>query len=263
MAHAVLWSGSKQKLTTAGDIYVHADVIKRYQPSAGLFPVEQLLFARHIESGSRVLDLGVGAGRTTGALLPTSSKYVGLDVVDEMVAVARDHFPDADLRVGDAAALDAFDDETFDAVVFSFNGMDHLSAEDRNRCLAECARVLRDDGVLIVSRHNARSVVPARSVARSPGRGLRMKRAIRWFAACGALAVTRVPTRAFMVGHGTFHDGTHGGMRLACAIPKRAVDEMETHPFRVVDGPYGYQPDDPFQWWRTPWYYVVAHRSAR
>src|SRR5262245_46013702 len=43
--------------------------------------------------GLRVLDLGVGAGRTVTPLLDFASSYVGVDYVKEMVDHCRERFP--------------------------------------------------------------------------------------------------------------------------------------------------------------------------
>ena len=46
-----------------------------------------------------VLDLGIGAGRTTSILAPIARSYVGSDYSPGMVAAARAAHPDVDLRV--------------------------------------------------------------------------------------------------------------------------------------------------------------------
>ena len=54
----------------------------------------------------RVLDIAVGAGRTTGLLSRYAATYVGVDIAESMVDLARERFPDVDLRVGDARDLE-------------------------------------------------------------------------------------------------------------------------------------------------------------
>jgi len=104
--------------------------------------------------GTRVLDLGVGGGRTTAILAEGSASYLGLDITPEMIEDARSRYPGVDLRVGDAAHLEALGDGAFDLIVFSLNGLDCLGHEDRERFFAECARLLAPGGVLQFSSHN-------------------------------------------------------------------------------------------------------------
>ncbi|MCU1621865.1 MAG: SAM-dependent methyltransferase [Frankiales bacterium] len=103
---------------------------------------------------SRVLDVGVGAGRTTSFLAEAAASYIGVDLAARMVADARRRFPSADLRVADARDLSAFADGAFDLVVFSLNGVDCLSHEEREAFLRDCARLLAPGGALLFSTHN-------------------------------------------------------------------------------------------------------------
>src|SRR5690606_9331623 len=117
-------------------VFADADVVASYASTIGLTPAERALVDEFVHAGDAVLDLGVGAGRTTPALVERCGRYVGIDVSAAMVDAARRSFPDADLRVGDAADLRDFDDASFDVVVFSYNGIDLLHPdEQRHRCL--------------------------------------------------------------------------------------------------------------------------------
>lgn len=212
--------------------YSDQQVVARYvADGTDLTPVEARLLAEHLRAGMDVLDLGVGAGRTTPHLRGLGGRYVGIDVEPAMVAACRERFPDADVRVGDAADLSAFADGSFDAVVFSFNGLDYV--ERRAACLAECHRVLRPGGVLLLSRHNPRSVL---AVPRRPQAPLWVLRR----------AVRLVPTRAFWRGEGTVVEPPSGfnsplfrraigtPLPTAMATPRRAESELRTHGFEPV-----------------------------
>src|SRR5689334_14584067 len=98
-----------------------------------------------------VLDIGVGGGRTTGMLLPHVRSYVGVDIAPEMLALARERFPEADLREGDAAVLEGVADAGHDLVVFSYNGLDSLDHAGRGRALAAMARAVRPEGRVLFS----------------------------------------------------------------------------------------------------------------
>ncbi len=122
-----------------------------------ILPDEQAFLDEHGNEaldGRQVLDIGVGAGRTTRFLLPRAGRYVGGDYSAEMIEAARKRLPEADLSVFDASDLSAYADGEFDTVIFSFNGLDSLSNESRLKALAEMHRVLRPGGWLAFSSHN-------------------------------------------------------------------------------------------------------------
>jgi len=56
-------------------------VAARYATRSGLQPAEAAIFERYHRdiAGLRILDLGVGGGRTTPFLLELSSNYIGVD----------------------------------------------------------------------------------------------------------------------------------------------------------------------------------------
>jgi SAM-dependent methyltransferase len=102
--------------------------------------------------GGRILDIGVGGGRTIAGLTSISTNYVGIDYSAEMIRVCRSIFPQLDLRVCDARDLRMFSNEEFD--FFSFNGIDCVSHDDRLRILDEVLRVLKPAGIFAFSSHN-------------------------------------------------------------------------------------------------------------
>lgn len=101
-----------------------------------------------------VLDIGVGAGRTTALLQAISADYVGIDYTAEMVQACRARNPGARIEHMDARDLSAFEDGRFALAMFSFNGIDAVDFADRHRVLAEVHRVLQPGGLFIVSAHN-------------------------------------------------------------------------------------------------------------
>jgi SAM-dependent methyltransferase len=104
--------------------------------------------------GCRILDVGVGVGRTVGLLSLLSDQYVGIDFSPRRVEACRQRFPSADIRVGDARDLSHFGDNAFDFVFFSFNGIDTLQHEERTRALAGFHRLLAPNGILSYSTLN-------------------------------------------------------------------------------------------------------------
>jgi SAM-dependent methyltransferase len=140
--------------------YEDSRSVRSYAHFEELFPAE-IEIAAHYErqfSGS-VLDIAIGAGRTTRALLPQAKKYVGFDFSAGMLGLAKEYFPGADLRQLDMRDTpEVFAGERFDAILISFNGIDYISWEDRNALLAALRKILTRDGVLAFSTHDLAAV---------------------------------------------------------------------------------------------------------
>jgi SAM-dependent methyltransferase len=137
-------------------VFERPDVVEDYIRDTALRAAERVILDRHRADyvGKRVLDLGVGAGRTAPSLAPNAARYVGVDFSERMVAACRMRFPEWDFQWGDARDLAVFGTGSFDFVLFFFNGLDYVGDEDRQRVLAEVLRVLDRGGVFAFSSHN-------------------------------------------------------------------------------------------------------------
>jgi ubiquinone/menaquinone biosynthesis C-methylase UbiE len=262
------------------------EVASHYAGLNYLTRCEKLLFRTYIQPGMRVLDLGVGGGRTTSCLSRIASRYVGVDYSEAMIHACRRKFPDLKFLLADASDLSAFEDAWFDAVVFSYNGLDCVVPDEKRlRCLRECWRVLSPDGVFIFSSHNPRSILVRvdwdrrrlRAFARrlvSPGNiffplvvgGLTVAKATHAFvrAVTGSALriVRRLPRFAFWHGEGNLYDPVDGGVRVHCSIPDRVVAELAEFDFRLVR----LMGDDyprPSRSLLTDWYYYVFTKLDR
>ncbi len=142
--------------------YERRRVGAHYARKAKLSPPEVEIFKRFGADlrGKRILDLGVGGGRTTGFLLELSSYYVGVDYSPKMIERCRRRFPEANLRVLDARDLSAFPNDCFDFVLFSKAGIDAIGHQDRLTVLAEVHRTLKDGGLFVFSSHNRNAQIP-------------------------------------------------------------------------------------------------------
>jgi 2-polyprenyl-3-methyl-5-hydroxy-6-metoxy-1,4-benzoquinol methylase len=109
---------------------------------------------RNLAQGSRILDLGCGAGVIAEDLARAGMNVTAMDLSSDMVARARDRLRDtaADVLVlrGDCEKL-PFGDGEFDAIVC----LGVISFLKSNQpVLSEIRRVLRDDGTLVLAVRN-------------------------------------------------------------------------------------------------------------
>jgi SAM-dependent methyltransferase len=136
--------------------YASTALPRAYARSEGLQAPERVLLGLIEEDvrGAPILDLGVGAGRTTRYLRSLSDDYLGVDYSPTMVAACRRRYPDARFAVLDARSLREFEAERFGLVMFSFNGLDCIDHRDRMDVLLQIRRILRPGGWFLFSSHN-------------------------------------------------------------------------------------------------------------
>ena len=110
--------------------------------------------------GKRVLDVPCGIGYGSAMLARKTGEVVGVDISEEAIAKGREKYleqngqrkPMSNLQLLKMDALSlTFPDASFDAVV-SFEGVEHVP--DPRRMIAEVRRVLKPDGVFVVSTPN-------------------------------------------------------------------------------------------------------------
>ena len=92
-----------------------------------------------IERGTRLLDAGCGAGLALTLAAQRGAIVTGLDASGELLRIARERLPEADLREGELEAL-PYADDSFDAVT-AFNSIQY--AGDPTAALRELKRVAR------------------------------------------------------------------------------------------------------------------------
>jgi SAM-dependent methyltransferase len=138
------------------ETYESPEIVASYGRNPRLQPPEQAILDELGGELGRMdmLDLGVGAGRTAWFFAPRVKSYLGLDYARTMVERCKQDLPSYSFMVGDACRLDFAADGSYDLVLFSYNGIDHLDLADRELALSEMKRVLRPDGTMIFSSHN-------------------------------------------------------------------------------------------------------------
>ncbi len=137
------WTGERC-VPWAPDVHVIYEHFHRY------------LWAAARLSGRRVLDLGSGEGFGAAMLSESAAHVTGIDIDERTVEHSRLNYAASNLEfeLGSALDLSRFEDGAFDAVV-AFEIIEHVAEQDR--VLSEVARVLADDGVLIMSTPDRRA----------------------------------------------------------------------------------------------------------
>lgn len=99
-----------------------------------------------------IVDVGCGAGRAVSEL---GARAIGFDSSPEMVTLARQRFPDADIRLGDATALPlpagSVQGYRADKVLHDL--------PEPTRAVAEAARVLAPGGRAVLVGHDWEAVI--------------------------------------------------------------------------------------------------------
>ena len=265
-------------------VYSTAEVVAHYAGLDYLTTCEQVLFEKYLHPGMSIMDLGVGGGRTTPYLSSIASRYVGVDYSEGMIHACRSKFPHLQFNVADAAVLSQFADDSFDAIVFPFNGIDQLVPDEkRENCLRECRRVLKAGGVYIFSSHNPRSLFIdwhwdrdrlrnlANKITKRGGVlfdmaflaltcGRMILSIARSFAKAIPRAYRKLPTAAFWRGRGYIWDPTHGGLQNHYALPTKVVAELNQFDFRLLEVlPENYPVKSSV--YSTRWYYYVFTKN--
>jgi 2-polyprenyl-3-methyl-5-hydroxy-6-metoxy-1,4-benzoquinol methylase len=114
--------------------------------------IGRYLFAKSLVSGKTVLDVACGSGYGSQILSQTAKRVIGVDICGETVKYCRSRYKSENLAFlqMDCCHL-AFPSSSFDTVV-SFETLEHL--ENHDRFIIELKRILKDDGLLIISTPN-------------------------------------------------------------------------------------------------------------
>jgi len=145
----------RKSFTTEKTVLDYTKAVKEI----GLWESEKMMIKRYFNPEDRILDIGCGAGRTTIGLYKLGYHLIeGLDLSEAMIAQARRISKELNYNiifsVGDAACL-GYDDENFEAVLFSFNGIMQIPGrENRIKVLKEIKRILKPKGYFLFTTHD-------------------------------------------------------------------------------------------------------------
>jgi ubiquinone/menaquinone biosynthesis C-methylase UbiE len=154
------------------------DIRKVFDKNAGIYDRWMGFFERHVAVGARdwavsmargaVVEIGVGSGLNLPLYGPEVEHVTGVELSEEMLAVARARVADkrigrVELRQGDAQALD-LPPESADTILSTFT---FCTIPDPLAASREAYRVLRPDGVFILAEHGCARHVPMRALLRA------------------------------------------------------------------------------------------------
>jgi len=115
-----------------------------------VWPEIVFLFEKLLKKGDTVLDLGCGNGRWLETFKKQGVKYFGLDDSEKLIQIAQSKHPDANFIKANALNL-PFSNNYFDKV-YSIAVFHQIPSDEfRFRFLEEAKRVLKPDGLLILT----------------------------------------------------------------------------------------------------------------
>lgn len=124
-------------------------------------------FASSYVKGKNVLDLSCGTGYGSKILCDAGAKKViGVDISGEAIDFSRTKYKKdrLEFKIGDILKIE-FPDSYFEVVV-SFETIEHVS--NQKKALLEIRRVLKPDGLLIISSPNRKMTSPFKSFDELP-----------------------------------------------------------------------------------------------
>jgi ubiquinone/menaquinone biosynthesis C-methylase UbiE len=122
------------------------------------FDREQLSrFCDEVKHQGPVCDLGCGPGHIARFLRDAGADVFGLDLSPQMIAEARHLNPDIEFREGDMLALDV--DNNSLAGLAALYAIVNIPQESLPVAFAEMCRVLKPDGLLLLSFHIGEEVI--------------------------------------------------------------------------------------------------------
>lgn len=113
------------------------------------------LFAASFVKNKTVLDIASGEGYGSSYLANTAQQVIGIDISREAVNWANKTYPLKNLKFleGTCAMIPIEENHIFDVIV-SFETIEHIDSEEQILFLKEIKRLLKPDGILIISTPN-------------------------------------------------------------------------------------------------------------
>ncbi len=116
---------------------------------------QRYLYAARFSEGAAVLDLACGDGYGSYLLSLNAQTVIGVDMREEKISHAASRYirDNLQFKVGSAARIPIEGTEVFDLIVF-FEATEHISNDEQHALMVEVRRLLKKDGLFIVSSPN-------------------------------------------------------------------------------------------------------------
>ncbi len=139
---------------------IAAEFDERYESSVAFrerFQVWTTLFQKYVKPGDRVIDLGCGSGVFSSYLASQGCKVIGIDGSAEMVLLAKQKQTSAYVQyfVQSLPLANTVNFEPQDIIIAS-SLLEYV--DDMTKMLQQVYSLLKDDGLLLVSIPNKRSI---------------------------------------------------------------------------------------------------------
>ena len=115
---------------------------------------QRYVFATKFVKGKKVLDAACGEGYGSYLLSGDAKEVVGIDIFEEVIFNAKEKYKKNNLSfISSSIETIPMPDDYFDIIV-SFETIEHVEEEVQNKFLNEISRVLKPEGILIMSTPN-------------------------------------------------------------------------------------------------------------
>ena len=113
--------------------------------------IQRYIVAKELCKNKKVLDIACGEGYGSDILAEAASLVCGVDISAEAIEHAKNKYQKDNLLFHTGSVADIpFDNESFD-IIISFETIEHVSEDLQIQFLNEIKRVLKKDGLLIMS----------------------------------------------------------------------------------------------------------------
>jgi O-antigen biosynthesis protein len=112
------------------------------------------LFAKELCKGKKVLDVACGEGYGSAYLASVAATVVGVDVSETTVEHAINTYSMENLSFINSSASQLPFNDNEQEVIVCYETIEHLDSLDQESFMKEAKRILKDDGILLISTPN-------------------------------------------------------------------------------------------------------------
>jgi ubiquinone/menaquinone biosynthesis C-methylase UbiE len=139
--------------------YSSQAIVQKYKSQVHILKPEELIldYVKKSSKKTRMVDIGVGTGRTTKYFAPFFEDYIGVDYSEGMIEFCKEEYKgeeNTSFIVADARVLSQIKSDSADFIFFSFNGIDCVDEKGRKSILKEVRRIGKKDSFFAFSAHN-------------------------------------------------------------------------------------------------------------